>query len=389
MTSRAELNPTKASAKEDNVGVRFSSRCTDTLKTSEEWVYTTLKHVSTIKTGAKNNQDKEPGGKYPFFVRSANVERINSASYDGEAILIPGEGGIGSIFHFVNGKHEVHQRVYRISDFSSDIHARFLYFYMMNFFGPYAMRNSVKATVDSLRLPTFLEFPIRMPQSYSEQERIVCALEDVHLLIESQNRLIAKKRLMKQGAMHQLLTGLTRLPGFNDDWADTSLGQAASISTGRKDVNEGSPSGKYPFFTCSREISFSDSYSFDSEAILIAGNGDVGNLHYYNGKFEAYQRTYVIQNFQCNTQYLWQVLSFGLVKALGLNTLGTSIPYIKKENLTNFYFNVPSSNSEQMAIANVLSDMDAEIDALEVRRDKTILIKTGMMQNLLTGKVRL
>ena len=72
-------------------------------------------------------------------------------------------------------------------------------------------------------------------------------------------------------------------------WTEILLGKACNITTGKKDVNEGDPEGIYPFFTCSRTNTFSNNFSFDTDAILIAGNGEVGNLHRYRGKFEAYQ----------------------------------------------------------------------------------------------------
>jgi type I restriction enzyme S subunit len=119
------------------------------------WRETTLGAVCRIKTGKRNNQDKNEGGRYPFYVRSATVERIDSFSYDCEAILVPGEGNIGSIFHYMDGKFEVHQRVYKISDFTDEVVGKFVFHFMRQFFGKHAMENSAKATVDSLRLPTF------------------------------------------------------------------------------------------------------------------------------------------------------------------------------------------------------------------------------------------
>lgn len=175
------------------------------------WTQTTLGQVARIKTGSRNNQDKTPSGRYPFFVRSATVERIDTFSYDCEAILVPGEGGIGSIFHYINGKFEVHQRVYKVSDFSSQVSGRFLYYFMRQFFGPHAMENSVKATVDSLRLPTFKSFEIRLPAS-QEQEAIVAALDDADAEIEALRERLKKARAIKTGMMQQLLTGRVRLP---------------------------------------------------------------------------------------------------------------------------------------------------------------------------------
>lgn len=161
------------------------------------------------------------------------------------------------------------------------------------------------------------------------------------------------------------------------------------ITTGRKDVNEGSSYGAYPFFTCSTLIMRSNSYSFDKEAILIAGNGDVGNLHYYNGKFEAYQRTYVLYDFIENVQYLYLYLQAFLIHALNDGKVGSTIPYIVLTQLTDFVVKLPQDKAEQTAIATILTDMDKEIADLETKRDKYRLLKSGMMQKLLTGQIRL
>jgi type I restriction enzyme S subunit len=116
-----------------------------------EWAVKRLGDVAHIKTGGRNNEDKIEDGEYPFFVRSDNVERINSYSYDCEAILVPGEGRIGDIFHYVNGRFDVHQRVYAITQFKPGLSGKFLHSYMAMNFGTWAMQNTVKATVDSLR----------------------------------------------------------------------------------------------------------------------------------------------------------------------------------------------------------------------------------------------
>lgn len=177
-----------------------------------EWVKDTLGAVSRIKTGSRNNQDKDSSGSYPFFVRSETVERISTYSYDTEAILVPGEGGIGSIFHYINGKFEVHQRVYKISDFSPVVAGKFIYYYMRQFFGSHAIENSVKATVDSLRLPTFTSFELTLPPSRAEQHAIAAVLLDADAEIEALERRLEAARAIKQGMMQELLTGRTRLP---------------------------------------------------------------------------------------------------------------------------------------------------------------------------------
>ena len=168
------------------------------------------------------------------------------------------------------------------------------------------------------------------------------------------------------------------------EWTTVYLGENCRIRTGKKDVNEGSPKGQYPFFTCSRDVSASDEYSFDTEAILIAGNGDVGNLHYYNGKFEAYQRTYVLDNFEINSHYVYQYLLGNILSALEKEKVGTSIPYIKLGHLTNFPIFLPKSTKLQNKIAGILLVIDQEIEQTEALIEKYQQIKAGLMHDLFT-----
>lgn len=178
---------------------------------SGEWETKRLGDVAHIKTGSRNNEDKVDDGNYPFFVRSQVVERINSFSYDCEAILVPGEGRIGNIFHYVCGRFDVHQRVYAITKFAPTVSGRFVFFHMAKNFGAWAMQNTVKATVDSLRLPTFQNFEMEIPPTVEEQTAIAAVLSDMDVETASLERRRDKTRAIKQGMMQQLLTGRVRL----------------------------------------------------------------------------------------------------------------------------------------------------------------------------------
>ena len=175
------------------------------------WKSVKLGDVTHIKTGSRNNEDKCSGGAYPFFVRSEFVERIDTYSHDCEAILVPGEGRIGDVYHYVNGKFDVHQRVYAITQFSEDVHAKYVYLYMKNRFGSWALKNTVKATVDSLRLPTFQDFEIQLPSSIDEQKAIAAIINDEESEVEAMEARLAKYQSLKQAMMQELLTGRTRL----------------------------------------------------------------------------------------------------------------------------------------------------------------------------------
>lgn len=178
---------------------------------SGEWVKKALGDITNIKTGSRNNEDKVEAGFYPFFVRSAHVERINSYSHECEAILVPGEGQIGEIFHYINGRFDVHQRVYAITQFVEGVSGKYIHLYMSQHFGAWAMQNTVKATVDSLRLPTFQTFEVQLPPTIEEQAAIAQMLSDLDAELLAIGMRLSKTRELKQGMMQDLLTGRTRL----------------------------------------------------------------------------------------------------------------------------------------------------------------------------------
>lgn len=137
----------------------------------------------------------------------------------------------------------------------------------------------------------------------------------------------------------------------NTVWPMVELGDLCEISTGKKDVNQGNPNGKYPFFTCAREHTYIDTYSFDTEALLIAGNGDVGAVKHYKGKFDAYQRTYVLKNFKdVNVRYLFQVLNGSLKEKMQLQKLGNTMPYIKLGMLQDFKVPLPPLEIQEQIV---------------------------------------
>ena len=122
-----------------------------------------LMDLAEIGTGNSNRQDEEENGKYPFYVRSKNILRANSFQFDETAIIIPGEGGIGDIFHYVEGKYALHQRAYRIHITSDEINPKFLYYIMHNSFKKYILSKSVGATAISIRKPMLEKFEIPIP----------------------------------------------------------------------------------------------------------------------------------------------------------------------------------------------------------------------------------
>jgi type I restriction enzyme S subunit len=193
-----------------------------------------------------------------------------------------------------------------------------------------------------------------------------------------------KTTAMKEEATPALMPKL-RFPEFqdSDDWQSKLLGDLCKIRTGKKDANEGASDGQYPFFTCAENHIFSNSYSFDAEAILIAGNANVGQTRYYNGKFEAYQRTYVLTDFSgISVPYLYAILNAKLRESLLAHVQVSAMSYIKLPMLQEYALAVPPSPAEQQKIAECLSSQDELIAAQARKLDALKTHKKGLMQQL-------
>ncbi len=169
---------------------------------TEEWERKRFKDVCNITTGNKNTQDKSDNGIYPFYVRSKIVERINSWTFDGEAILTAGDGvGVGKVFHYSTGKIGVHQRVYILSDFKCD--GKYLYSYFAGNFYNRVKRMSAKNSVDSVRMEMIADMPISLP-SNEEQKKIGHLLALLDERIATQNKIIERYESLIRGLNNTL-----------------------------------------------------------------------------------------------------------------------------------------------------------------------------------------
>ena len=202
-------------------------------------------------------------------------------------------------------------------------------------------------------------------------------------------QLIQKKALLedyKKGVMQQLFSQAIRFKDDNGndfpDWEEKKLGEVCKIKTGKKDVNEGNPNGQYPFFTCARQHTFSDNYSFDTTAILIAGNGEVGHCQLYKGKFEAYQRTYVLSEFSRSVEYIFPYLNFFFRRTVDQQKQMGAMPYIKLGMLSDFPVPVPSDPVEQTKIARFVAAIDRKIESVASQITETQAFKRGLLQQM-------
>lgn len=260
------------------------------------------------------------------------------------------------------------------------------------------------------------QFRIFVPDDENEQRAIAEVLSDVDGLIDALDALIAKKRAIKQATMQQLLTGKTRLPGFSGAWETVKMGQIGSIYGGLSGKNkidfEGGNARYVTFLGVLENVILdvrhtervnvkqgeSQNSVMKGDLLFNASSETPGDLAIGAVMGEQLDNLYLNSfcfGFRIHDKNKYMPVFFayyfrGSVGRAIMNALaqGATRYNMSKSQFRDLKLSIPSGN-EQRAIAVVLSDMDAEIAALEQRRDKTIAIKQGMMQQLLTGKVRL
>ena len=168
-----------------------------------EWEETTIKEIAQINTGKKDTKDAITNGSYDFYVRSPIVYKINTFSYEGEAILTVGDGvGVGKVFHYVNGKFDYHQRVYKISDFKNYYGLLLFYYFSQNFLKE-TKKYSAKTSVDSVRKDMVANMKVPRP-IYIEQEKIGQFIKKVDNKIKIQKQVIELLKQRKKALLQKM-----------------------------------------------------------------------------------------------------------------------------------------------------------------------------------------
>lgn len=381
----------------------------------DDWDVDEIQKHADITTGSRNTQDRIEDGRFPFFVRSQQIERIDTYSFDGEAVLTAGDGvGTGKVFHYINGKFDFHQRVYKISNFDSRLDGYFFYLYFSNYFLARIMSMTAKSSVDSVRRDMVAEMLIPIPEM-AEQIAIRETIKDTMELIETLDELIEKKKNIKQGAMQELLSGRRRLPGFTGKWEMKSFEDVMDGFTSGQTPSRARPEyykGNIPWIT-SGELNY-NRITDTIEKITPDAVRDTNLKVIPEGTFlfaitgleaEGTRGSCAIAGIEATTNqscmalypkdgllttsYLFHYyVEFGKRLAL-VYCQGTKQQSYTGATARLLPIMLPPTIEEQSAIAQVLSDMDAEIGELESVRKKYFMVKKGMMQQLLTGSILL
>ncbi|CAA0214394.1 Type I restriction-modification system specificity subunit S [Tenacibaculum maritimum] len=179
------------------------------------WKIKRLKDLSTISTGNKNSEDFDLDGAYAFFVRSPEIKRINSYSFNEEAVLTAGDGDVGKVFHYIKGKFDVHQRVYCIRQFKKDLKAKYLYYYMYSKFYNQAMINNSNSIVNSIRLPLLRNLEIPISKHNEEQQQIANYLDTktttIDKIVNNIEAQITMLKELRKTLINEVVTGKVKV----------------------------------------------------------------------------------------------------------------------------------------------------------------------------------
>lgn len=353
---------------------------------------------------------REMAGEYPYYGPTKIQDYLAEYRVDGEFALIGEDGD-----HFLDYEYKP-QTQYVIGKFNVNNHAhlvrgkiglaQWFYLYFRNRdISTYLTRQG--AGRYKLNKAALVSIPCAIP-SELEQRAIATALSDMDTLLDGLDQLITKKRDLKQAAMQQLLTGQTRLPGFEGKWEVKRLGELAEMGSGGTPLSSVTAyyDGSIPWVSISdmtnggkiidnternlTELGFSNSAAqmFPSGTVLYAMYASLGECSIAGASLCTSQAILGIRaksNLHAEFLYYYLTSLKSIIKTLGQQGTQSNL---NKSMVQNFRLNLPPV-TEQTAIATVLSDMDSEIESLEQRRHKTRDLKQAMTQELLTGRTRL
>jgi len=293
----------------------------------------------------------------------------------------------------------------------------FLSIYLtMNSYWRWVHLMSMRSGQPGINGKEYAQLPIPFPELH-EQQAIAKVISDIDLLIIALDKLISKKRNLKQAAMQQLLTGKIRLPGFNEEWKIKTLNQIISrfstglnprqnfrlnsggnfyyitiknFTTGRLFLNE-----KCDLIDKTAFLKINERSDLRKDDILFSSIGRIGDAYLITKNPQNWNINESVFTLRPDKKQIIPLMLFHLLSSknikdtLDQGSTGSTFKSIKQAQLKKISCYIPSSQSEQIAIAEVLSEMDDELALLEKRRNKTNSLKQGMMQELLTGKIRL
>ncbi|WP_282675416.1 restriction endonuclease subunit S, partial [Lactococcus cremoris] len=311
--------------------------------------------------------DRKPGDT-PYYGANGIQDYVEGFTHNGEFILVA-EDGANDLknypVQYVNGKVWVNNHAHVLQGKKTITDNKFLMNAIKNFnIEPFLVgggRAKLNADVMmklNILLPTFVEQE-KIGSLFSLLDKTIALHQRKLDLLKEQKKGYLQKMFPKNGAKVPEL----RFAGFADDWEERKLGDITKISTGKLDANAMVENGKYDFYTSGIKKYRIDVAAFEGPSITIAGNGaTVGYMHLADNKFNAYQRTYVLQEFLVDRSFIFSEIGNKLPKKIKQEARTGNIPYIVMDMLTELKLSIPQNNSEQQKIGSFFKQLDDTID---------------------------
>ncbi|WP_148876672.1 restriction endonuclease subunit S [Streptococcus sp. Marseille-P7375] len=176
----------------------------------------------------------------------------------------------------------------------------------------------------------------------------------------------------------------------NMKYTKAKLPDICTIKTGKHDANHANKEGKYRFYTCSNQYSMCDTYSFTGESVIVPGNGDIGLVFYYDGEFDAYQRTYVLNDITILPKYLFYHMQLYWRNFNDQKKFGSTVKYVRMSNFTNYEISYPSIEEQERIVAKIeelFSDLDNAVETLNATKAQLEVYKQAVLKNAFDGKL--
>ena len=285
--------------------------------------------------------------------------------------------GIGKAVEVINVKNDTISGLHTI--LAREKEKIFAPMFKGYYFNSYIIHNQIRVLANGFKVygiskDSINKLNVKIP-TINEQKKIANTLNLLDKKIELQSKKIEDLKLFKKGLSTTIFNSLR-------DFDEYKLGKICNITTGKLDANAMIDKGKYRFYTCAKEYSLIDKYAFDTEALLISGNGAyVGYIHYYKGRFNAYQRTYVLDNFSQNIQFIKCYLEENLAKRINSEKKEGNTPYIVLSTLSDMVIKIPSKEN-QIKISNIINCHNKKIELEENKLLKLQEFKKGLMQSM-------
>ena len=344
--------------------------------------------LDNLRVPLNDAQRQKMQGGYPYCGANGVLDYVNDFVVDDDIILMAEDGGYFDEYASRPIAYRMREKCW-VNNHAHILKARrgydqsFLFYSLVHKNILPFLASGTRAKLNKSEMEKII---VPVPPSLTEQEAIASALGDADGLIESLERLIAKKRAIKQGAMQELLTGRRRLPGFKGEWETKQLGELLTICHGKSQHEVELQDGPYPILATGGQIGTANHYLYDKPSVLIGRKGTIDQPQYMDSPFWTVDTLfYSIIHDANDAKYIYY--RFCLINWRQYNE-ASGVPSMNAHTIENIEIECPSP-AEQTAIASVLSDMDAEITALEGKLAKARAIKQGMMQELLTGRIRL